>query len=109
MANPKRIRAEIYKEKGRNTQPNSIFRLQRPDGVRSTHITIRPQIALEEEFIQLLDWCQENNQSVNTIFNSFVPAIVYALWHDAFKDKKGDTYVHADFGDVLIRKKFSRL
>jgi hypothetical protein len=71
----------------------------------SKSLTYRPHKDLENDYDRLQEWCAEHGISMSSVLNSFVPAIVYAVTSNAFRNPmdKRSLYVHADFGDIKIR------
>lgn len=67
-------------------------------------VAFRPHDDVIGDLTALRDWCRRHGQSFGTIFNSFIPAIAYAVQNQVFKDESnGRFYVRADFGDILLR------
>ena len=71
-------------------------------------ISFRPQDDTAGDLAMLKEWCEQNKSSVNTVFNSFLPAITYAVTRQTIKGEDGEVYIRADFGDILLRKFHSR-
>lgn len=67
-------------------------------------VTFRPQSDLIDDFDALLEWCKKNKSSFNSVINSFLPAITYAVQNSVFKDEAGQRFIRADFADVLLRE-----
>lgn len=70
-------------------------------------VTFRPHLDVRPDFNMLIDWCQltDSNSSFNSVVNSFLPAIAYAVQNCILTDPEtGQRYIRADFGDILLRE-----
>lgn len=67
-------------------------------------ITFRPQIDILEDYEALEEWCTKNKTTINSILNSFLPAIAFAVMRRQFKDDIGRRFARCDFGDILLRE-----
>lgn len=63
--------------------------------------TFRPRNHLRADYDEIIEWCQKNNSSISAVFNSYLPAINYAL-HHKIVEHEGARYVQSDFADVLL-------
>lgn len=63
--------------------------------------TFRTRKDLEGDFISIEDWCKQHNFSVSSVFNSYLPAICYALLNSTY-EQDGEIFARSDFGDVKI-------
>lgn len=52
-------------------------------------------------------WCEDPKikMPVSAIFNSFIPAIAYALHNNCFRAEDGSIFIRCDFGDIKICKR----
>lgn len=67
-------------------------------------VAFRPQDDCIGDLRAIQQWCREHGQSFGTVFNSFLPAIAYAIQNQVFRDEtNGNLYIRADFGDILLR------
>lgn len=71
---------------------------------RGGTVSFRPHDDLVGDIDSLKEWCHKHGQSFGTVFNSFLPAISYAVQNQVFRDESnGRYYIRADFGDILLR------
>lgn len=75
----------------------------------SPTFTFRPREKLIGDYRMIEDWCKETGIPLSAVFNSFLPAIAYALYNTVFEAPDDDgvmsIYVRSDFGDVKICKR----
>lgn len=68
-------------------------------------VTFRPRADFKQDFDMLIDWCTDNDSSFNSVINSFLPAIAYAVQNSVFQERGTcRRFVRADFGDVLLQE-----
>lgn len=68
----------------------------------SNIFSLRPRKANQSDFDDIEEWCIENNRSISDVFNSYIPAIAYALKNNARLGADGKIYVQSDFRDVPL-------
>lgn len=68
---------------------------------QSLTTTFRPRVDYQYDWDLINEWCQENDSTPNSIINSFLPAIAYAL-QNSVSISKGDRYILADFGHIRL-------
>jgi hypothetical protein len=68
-------------------------------------ITIRIHDDFEGDVASIKEWCAANASSLNSVFNSFLPAIASAITNQVYEDDNtGKRFVRADFGDLMLRE-----
>ena len=69
-------------------------------------IPFRPNLDLEGDVEMIKEWARKNGSSFNSIINSFLPAIAYAIQNQVFEGDEDKRYIRADFGDILLREPY---
>ena len=65
-------------------------------------LTFRPRREMEGDYGIIEEWCQTNKIPIGAVFNSYLPAIAYALTHWSHVDEDGKIWVLSDFAHVPI-------
>src|SRR5258708_6287203 len=66
-------------------------------------LSIRPRATIIQDWDALRKWCNEHDSTLNSVINSFIPAICHAVHTNLVEDlKQGIRYIHSDFGDVEL-------
>lgn len=66
-------------------------------------LPLRPHHDLEGDIHMIQEWARKNGSTMNSILNSFIPAIAYVIQNQVF-ESDGLRYIRADFGDILLRE-----
>lgn len=66
-------------------------------------LKIRIHKDFEGDVDSIKEWCEANRSTINSVLNSFLPAIAYAVNNQVLL-VNGKRYIRADFGDMLLRE-----